>query len=136
MAGSLHCVVVTPERALIDIRAEFVAIPMHDGEVGVMPGRAPLIGRLGCGELRIKSAGSTHRFFVDGGFAQVRDNEVTLLTSRAKPEAEIQPEAVRTALASATEGLKNAKTPEAQDAQLAAQERARAQLRVASHRKA
>ncbi|MBY0228508.1 MAG: F0F1 ATP synthase subunit epsilon, partial [Gemmataceae bacterium] len=61
--GELHCVVVTPERALIDTRADFVAIPMYDGEVGVLPGRAPLIGRLGTGELRIRTGGTTQRFF-------------------------------------------------------------------------
>ena len=48
--------VVTPERALLDEPADFVALPMYDGELGVLPGRAPLIGRLGYGELRIRAA--------------------------------------------------------------------------------
>ena len=47
---SLHCVVVTPERAVVDETADFVVLPMLDGELGVLPGRAPLIGRLGFGE--------------------------------------------------------------------------------------
>ena len=53
----LRCVVVTPERAVLDEPADFVALPMYDGELGVLPGRAPLIGRLGCGELRIRRGG-------------------------------------------------------------------------------
>ena len=73
----LQCVVVTPERALLDEPADFVALPLYDGELGVLPGRAPLIGRLGFGELRIRKGDQTQRFYVDGGFVQVRDNVVT-----------------------------------------------------------
>ena len=51
-AGLIQCVVVTPERALLDERVDAVVLPMYDGELGVLPGRAPLIGRLGFGELR------------------------------------------------------------------------------------
>src|SRR3954470_8017824 len=80
---TLQCVVVTPEKALLDEPVDFVALPMYDGELGVLPGRAPLIGRLGYGELRIRHRTSTRLYFVDGGFAQVRSNIVTVLTPRA-----------------------------------------------------
>ncbi|HVS35658.1 MAG TPA: ATP synthase F1 subunit epsilon [Gemmataceae bacterium] len=121
----LHCVVVTPERALLDEPADFVALPMYDGELGVLPGRAPLIGRLGCGELRIKRGGDTRRFFVDGGFAQVRTNTVTVLTGRAMKAEEINMSAAEAALnAPAAPGT----TAEARRMN---QARARAQLRVA-----
>src|ERR1043165_2688346 len=91
VAGSriLQCVVVTPERAVLDEHVDFVALPMYDGELGVAPGRAAPIGRLGTGELRTKKAGVTKRYFVDGGFAQVRDNVVTVLTERALKAEEI-----------------------------------------------
>ena len=126
----LQCVVVTPERAVLDERAEFVALPMYDGELGVLPGRAPLIGRLGYGELRVRRGGEVRRFFVDGGFAQVRDDTVTVLTARAQRAEEIDPGAVRQAL---EESLAAAPDARAQEARLRAQERARAQLRVARH---
>jgi F-type H+-transporting ATPase subunit epsilon len=125
---SVHCLVVTPERAVLDQTADFVVLPMYDGELGVLPGRAPLIGRLGYGELRTVVGRTVHRYYIDGGFAQVRGNAVTVLTSKAMPAEEIN-------LASAEEALKSAQgialTPEAQDAQLKAQERARAQIRIA-----
>jgi F-type H+-transporting ATPase subunit epsilon len=127
----LHCVVVTPERALLDEAADFVAVPMYDGELGVLPGRAPLVGRLGAGELRLRRGGRTERFFVDGGFVQVRSNTVTVLTARALRAAEIDTAAVSQALQAA---LAPAASPEAREAQQKAQERARAQLRVARHR--
>src|SRR5438309_986394 len=110
---SIQCVVVTPERALLDETVDFVVLPMFDGELGVLPGRAPLIGRLGFGELRTVVGRTVHRYYIDGGFAQVRANVVTVLTSKAMPAEEIK-------LASAEESLKSAHgatlTPEAQDA--------------------
>src|SRR5215472_14973458 len=97
-AVPLRCVVVTPERALLDAEVDFVALPMYDGELGVLPGRAALIGRLGFGELRLRRGDQTRRFFVDGGFAQVRANTVTVLTSRAQKAEEIDVEAAERAL--------------------------------------
>ena len=46
---------MTPEKAVLDQIAEMVVLPMFDGELGVLPGTAPIIGRLGAGELRLKS---------------------------------------------------------------------------------
>ena len=127
---SVQCVIVTPERAVLDEAVDFVALPMYDGELGVLPGRAPLIGRLGFGELRTRRATYTRRFYIDGGFAQVRANVVTVLTPRALRAQEINPAAAAEALEKA-KGL--AKTPEEQTALLNAQQRARAQLAVARH---
>ncbi len=131
--GGLRCVVVTPERAVLDEPVEFVALPMYDGELGVLPGRAPLIGRLGYGELRTRRGNEVKRFYIDGGFAQVRANVVTVLTPRALTAEEIVPDAVSRAL---QEALVPGKSVEQQDAQLKAQERARAQLRIARRREA
>jgi F-type H+-transporting ATPase subunit epsilon len=127
----LHCVVVTPERAVLDEPADFVAVPMFDGELGVLPGRAPLVGRLGYGELRLRRGMETRRFFVDGGFVQVHANTVTVLTSRAMRAEDIDTAAVTHALQAA---LAPAATPQASEAQIKAQQRARSQLRVARHR--
>src|SRR5438046_4307392 len=100
-AKHLKCVVVTPERAVLDEPADFVALPMYDGELGVLPGRAPLIGRLGIGEMRVKRGEHVTRLFVDGGFAQVRGDIVSVLTPSAQTAEEIKPDVVRAALETA-----------------------------------
>ncbi len=125
---SLKCVVVTPERAVLDAPADFVAVPMYDGELGVLPGRQPLIGRLGYGELRVVQGETTLRYYVDGGFVQVRDNVVTVLTAKAIRAEELKADAAQAALHAA---LQAAATPQEQEAQRKAQLRARAQLRMA-----
>jgi F-type H+-transporting ATPase subunit epsilon len=125
---SVQCVVVTPEKAVLDEAVDFVALPMYDGELGVLPGRAPLIGRLGYGELRTRRANDIRRFYVDGGFVQVRANVVTVLTPKAIRAEAINAAAAEEALEKA-KGL--AKTPEEQASLLKAQQRARAQLAIA-----
>lgn len=83
--ASIQCVVVTPEKTALSKTADFVALPLYDGEVGIGINRAPMIGRLGFGELRLRSGGELSRFYVDGGFVQVRDNQVSVLTNHAVP---------------------------------------------------
>ena len=126
-SNSLRCVVVTPEKSVLDAAADFVAVPMFDGELGILPGRQPLIGRLGYGELRTVQGATTRRFYVDGGCVQVRADVVTLLTAKAIPAEELKASAAEAAL---QEALKPAATPEEQDRQRIAQLRARAQLRI------
>src|SRR5262245_8772118 len=126
--GSLKCVVVTPERAVLDTPCDFVAVPLYDGEMGFLPGRQPMIGRLGYGELRVVQGKTTRRYYVDGGFVQVRDDVVTLLTAKAVPAEELKVDAAQAALEAAT---KPTVTPAEQEAQTKAQLRARAQLRMA-----
>jgi len=81
MATTLQCTVVTPERKALDRAVEFIALPLYDGEIGIAPGHAPLIGRLGYGEMRLRHNNETSRFYVDGGFVQVVDNQVAVLTA-------------------------------------------------------
>jgi F-type H+-transporting ATPase subunit epsilon len=128
LGKQVQCVVVTPERAVLDEPVDFVALPMYDGELGVLPGRAPLIGRLGPGELRTRRGEQTQRYYVDGGFAQVRANVVTVLTHRAVPAGEINVPAAEQALAEAQKPAQKGESPEGK---LKAQDKARAQIRVA-----
>ena len=79
----LQCVIVTPEKAVVDEAADMVILPMIDGELGVQPGRAAVIGQLGKGELRLKRGDETKRWQIAGGFAQVRNDVITVLTTKA-----------------------------------------------------
>lgn len=90
MAGNkqLRLVLVTPEKTLIDELVHDLRFPLYDGQMGVFPGRAPLVGRLGFGELRYTEATNAnrhHSYFIDGGFVQIKGEVVTLLTNRAIP---------------------------------------------------
>lgn len=94
MASSIHCVVVTPEDTTLDEKADFVVVPLIDGEAGIGDNHAPMIGRLGCGEVRVKSGDKSQRFYVDGGFVQVDHNQVSVITGKAVAASQIDAAAV------------------------------------------
>ncbi|MHC4400426.1 MAG: ATP synthase F1 subunit epsilon [Planctomycetota bacterium] len=131
--SELQCIVVTPEKPLVDESAEFVALPLYDGEIGIAPGHTPLIGRLGAGELRITQRGSVSRYYVESGFVEVVDNVVTLLTSRAVPTADLDAAVAEEQLATAR--ARAANTPELMAQRDRAVAVSRAQLRVARRAK-
>ncbi len=82
--GSLRVSVITPERTLFDGEAESVVAPAWDGELGILRGHAPLMALLGEGKLRIRHGGQTEFFHVAGGFLQVVNNVVTILSERTE----------------------------------------------------
>lgn len=93
----VHLIVITPERQVLERRVLAVVLPAHDGELGVLYDRAPLVCELGIGQLRYTDAAGRARLFIDGGFAQVLDNRVIVLTPRAVPVEQITPEMVTAA---------------------------------------
>ncbi len=88
----LRLVLVTPEKTLLDEPVDALRFPLFDGQIGILPGRAPLVGRLGYGELKITTGTTERTYFIDGGFVQVKGSTVTLLTNRALTAADIKPQ--------------------------------------------
>jgi F-type H+-transporting ATPase subunit epsilon len=125
----LQCVIVTPETTVLDRMVDFVAVPLYDGEIGILPGRAPLVARLGYGELRTVAGNSQSSYYVDGGFLQVRSDVVSVLTSRAIPREGIDAAAAQAALDQANAEVPT--TPEGFEAKIISMARARAQIQVA-----
>jgi F-type H+-transporting ATPase subunit epsilon len=93
--ASINIVVVTPEATVVDAQTTFVALPFYDGELGIGLNHAPLIGRLGVGELRFQEGGKIHQFYVDGGFVQIADNVVSVMADKAMPVSKIAAEDAR-----------------------------------------
>ena len=92
--SALRLVLTTPEKTLLDEAVRSVQVPMFDGSAGILPGHAPIVGRLGAGKLTVgKTDGSDAEYFVDGGFVQVKGSVVSVLTGRALTIDEIDPEA-------------------------------------------
>jgi F-type H+-transporting ATPase subunit epsilon len=90
VAGKFRCTLVTPEQQLLDADVTYASIPAHDGQIGLMPGRAPLLAKLGDGALRLDfTDGGSRWFFVGGGFAQMKDNKLSLVADEAMPADQI-----------------------------------------------
>ena len=79
----LNVSIISPEAVLYEGTTDSVVAPAHDGEVGILTGHAPMMALLGKGVLRIGAESGGQRFNVDGGFLQVVDNTVRVVTERA-----------------------------------------------------
>jgi F-type H+-transporting ATPase subunit epsilon len=101
MPEPFHLSVITPERAVLDTEATFVAFPAWDGEIGILAHRAPLLTKIGAGLLRAETPAGHQALFVAGGFAQMVDNRLTILTEQAKEPDRIDRAAAERALAEA-----------------------------------
>ncbi len=75
--------VISPEQTLFEGEVELVTAPAFDGEVGILTSHAPMMTLLGKGTLRLGANGSKGSFQVEGGFLQVIDNQVRVVTEKA-----------------------------------------------------
>lgn len=82
-SGGLQVSVISPEQIIFEGDADSVVVPAWDGELGILRGHAPLMALLGTGQIRIRRGGHTERFQVSGGFLQVVNNRVSVLSESA-----------------------------------------------------
>ena len=75
--------VISPESVLFEGDVTSVIAPAFDGEVGILENHAPMMTLLGKGSLRLGGAGGEKRFNIEGGFLQVVENNVRIVTERA-----------------------------------------------------
>jgi F-type H+-transporting ATPase subunit epsilon len=127
---TFNCTVLTPETAVLKTAASFAAIPAHDGEIGILRDRAPLLCRLGIGIVRLETEAGPRRLFVDAGFAEVRDNQLTILTEQALTPEQINVEEEKAAHTAAEE--RHATTPEEQEARQRELARTNAKIKLAT----
>ena len=69
---------------MFDGEADAVVAPAFDGQVGILPNHAPFMTLLGEGTLTVRRAGTESRFSVRGGFLQVVDNKVRVVTEHVQ----------------------------------------------------
>ncbi len=130
----IRCVIVTPEQTVLDTKAEGVSLPLDDGSRGIAAGHAPFIGRLGAGEVHLRGvAGGTSTdtsicTFVEGGFVEVGNNEVTVITQGAIDSTSINASEVQAELEKLYQ--QKAVGDDQIDALLQAESTARARLRA------
>lgn len=133
MADLLQLEIVTPEKKVVEARAEEVQIPGKNGYLGILPGHAPLITELGIGVLTYRTNGEPHFLTIMNGYAEVLPDRVIVLAEISELATEIDVERCRAALERAQGMLAKSTSPDVdwQRAQ-AALERAMVRLQVAA----
>jgi F-type H+-transporting ATPase subunit epsilon len=105
MADTLELEVATPERLLVREHVTQVEIPAENGMLGILPEHAPLLSLLGVGELSYTGGEGKRTMFISGGWLQVLNNHVRVLTDRAEMANEIDVARAGAALKRAQERL-------------------------------
>jgi F-type H+-transporting ATPase subunit epsilon len=131
MAEELELEVATPERELVRQHVTEVQVPGIDGYLGILPGHAALLGRLGAGALSYRVGGQSHWLAIDGGFLEVLEGQVRVLADTAQKAEEIDLARARAELQKATEALGSAEDP---DAALKAVNHAQAWVNAGEHK--
>jgi F-type H+-transporting ATPase subunit epsilon len=133
--ATLHLEIVTPEARTYEGDVDSVVIPGAEGELGILPDHVGLMTQLEPGELRIVKGGEEIRLAVGGGFVEIGNNKVSVLTDMAVKESEIDETAAEEAMLRAEEAMKNEKLEgEEYAAVQAALQKSMAQLKVKRRR--
>jgi len=110
MADSIQFELVSPERLLVSQAVEMVVVPGAEGDIGVLPGHAPLISNVRPGMIAVfEGSKVAQRIFVAGGFAEVTPERCTVLAEAAMPVEDIDRAAVEAEMRAAREDLAEAK---------------------------
>jgi F-type H+-transporting ATPase subunit epsilon len=134
-AHTFELEIATPERLLVKDSASEVQIPCASGEIGVLPGHAPLLSELGIGELVYVAEGKKHSIVVSGGVVEVRPELVRVLAMTAEKPEEIDTNRAQAAMKRAHERLDTIKDNVDFARALNAMRRAQARINVAASRK-
>lgn len=131
MAETITLRVITPESIVLDTSTSSVRLPGVDGSIGVLPRHAPMVAALGIGSLSYREGGADRPVFVSGGFAEVRDDTIRVISSASEPREEIDVDRARRAAERARERLRTGQRTEGEPFDLL---RAEAALRRAMMR--
>lgn len=106
--------VVTPEKRILSETTDEVILPGFRGLFGVRVGHAPLLSLMAPGVLSFRRGGTTHNFFVSGGFVRVAENRVLVLADQAEAVSEIDVAAAQNRREQAEQKLKGMSPDDAQ----------------------
>jgi len=130
VAKSFRCRLITPVAQVLDEQVEYASVPAWDGLFGVMVDRAPIVAKLGLGELRLDfPAGGSRSFLVEDGFVQMVNNKLTVLATKAIPVESLSEGEAKAELAEAQ--ARRAESPAEREKLKADRERASAKLALA-----
>ena len=97
--------VIAPDQTIVDTVAEEVILPSSSGQLGILTGHAPLISALETGVLRFRKDKAWAAIALTGGFAEVEENEVTVLVRSGELGSTINADEARKKLEEAEQAL-------------------------------
>ncbi len=99
MTRKIKCNIFTPERVIYEGEADFLVVQAFDGELGFLYNHTPLIAELGFGEARLRTKERADYFAIEGGFVEIRNNELIVLAEAAFRKEDLSREALQKQIA-------------------------------------
>ena len=99
---ALHISIIAPDRTVWDSNAEEVILPSSTGQLGILRGHAPLLTALDIGVMRVRADKEWTPIVLMGGFAEVENDELTILVNGAEEGSSIDKEEAQKELEEAT----------------------------------
>ncbi|HOW28351.1 MAG TPA: F0F1 ATP synthase subunit epsilon [Elusimicrobiota bacterium] len=131
MTKTLPLVIVTPEKSTLEDHVDSITLPAFEGQLGILPGHAPLLAQLQPGPVLIRKGDTVQTLAVSGGFVEVHEGRVAIFAETAEMAEEINEQRARQALERAREEIHQVKGHEEDLSQArASMERALARLKV------
>nr|YP_010337222.1 ATP synthase CF1 epsilon subunit [Pseudoerythrocladia kornmannii]QUE28303.1 AtpE [Pseudoerythrocladia kornmannii]UNJ16807.1 ATP synthase CF1 epsilon subunit [Pseudoerythrocladia kornmannii] len=129
---TLNIQVIAPDRTVWDATAEEVILPSSTGQLGILTGHAPLLTALDIGVMRVRIDKEWTSIVLMGGFAEVENNDLTILVNGAEEAAQINLETAQTNLEIAIEELEQSESPKAKIEKTQNLRKARARVQAAT----
>jgi F-type H+-transporting ATPase subunit epsilon len=112
---TIRCEIVTQDKSLFEGDVDIVIVPGSEGDMGILPGHAPLLATLGYGILRVRMKGEEHAFTIAGGVVEARPDMVTVLANVGENVEEIDVHRAEAAKAKAEELLRKGSPADTDD---------------------
>jgi len=134
MEKSLQLEIVTPDKMVLSESVDYVGAPGYEGEFGILPNHIPFLSALLVGNLYYKKGGRAHYVFINGGFADISSNKVTILAESAEKAEDIDIERATKAKDRAEARLAKARDEVNYARAQAALQRAMARMKAATNK--
>jgi len=108
---SLEIQIMTPDKIFLNQKAEEIILPTNTGQIGILKNHAPIITALDIGVMLIRSQNEWVPIALMGGFALVKQNQVTVLVNAAESSETIDPQEVENSFLAAKQKLEQAEEP-------------------------
>ena len=127
---SLNICVITPEEIFFNESVEEIILPTNTGQMGVLSNHAPLITALDIGVMLIRNQKKWTSLVLMGGFALIKQNQVTVLVNEAESESMIEKQSAEKAFVDAKNKMETANTEKEKVEMTFLYKRARARLQA------
>ena len=102
--------IISPKEKVFSTEAKQVVLPTESGEIGLLTGHIPLVTQLKLGALKVINESSQETFAIQGGFAQLVSDKISILTDEAIAASDLEASAIEASINAVKKQLASAES--------------------------